>query len=221
MNAARAPWWMTPAAALGALGIELLARTWRVTFAGVREYDAALDRGERCIFAVWHARLLPLVSSHRGRHIAVLVSRSRDGELITRTIDHFGFVTARGSSSRAGREGVLEMVEWAERGHLLGVTPDGPRGPAGVAKAGVVWLASRTGWPVVPLATASSRAWRARSWDRFRVPLPFARVVVGYGEPIAVPRELDAAAAEVWRERVEQALHAHTAEMARRAGETG
>jgi lysophospholipid acyltransferase (LPLAT)-like uncharacterized protein len=216
---ARLPWWTPLAAGAGAAMVGLLGRTWRIRWVGVREYDAVLATGQRCIYAFWHARLLPLVWSHRGRGVAVLVSRSADGELITRVIEHHGFVTARGSSHRGGREGAAEMLEWAQRGHLLGVTPDGPRGPAGVVKPGLVWLATRTGWPVVPVATASSRAWVARSWDRFRVPLPFAEVVVSYGEPIAVPRDLDAETGEVWRVKLEQALHAHTAKVAALAGE--
>jgi hypothetical protein len=210
---------MGPAAGAGAATLWLLGHSWRMRYRGVHEYDAALARGERCIFALWHARLLALVFSHRGRGAAVLVSRSRDGELITRIIGHLGYVAARGSSTRGSLEGLGEMMQWAERGRLLGVTPDGPVGPVGVLKPGLVWLASRTGWPVVPVAAGADRAWVMRSWDRFRVPQPFAHVLVGYGEPIRVPRDLDEAAAEAWRVRIESALHAHTAEIARRAGE--
>jgi lysophospholipid acyltransferase (LPLAT)-like uncharacterized protein len=219
VSAPRVPWWTAPAAACGAAAVWLLGRSWRIEWVGVREYDAVLARGERCIFVLWHARLLPTLFTHRGRGAAALVSRSRDGELVTRVIERLGFVAARGSSTRGGREGALEMVEWASRGHLLAVTPDGPRGPVGVLKPGVVWLAARTGWPVVPVACAARHAWVARSWDRFRVPWPFARVVVAYGEPVRVPRELDEASAEAWRLRLEDALHAHTAATVARAGE--
>jgi lysophospholipid acyltransferase (LPLAT)-like uncharacterized protein len=86
-------------------------------------------------------------------------------------------------------------------------------------KRGAVFLASRAGKPLVPVACASSRAWVLSSWDRFRVPLPFARVVVAYGEPIRVPPSLDDAAAETWRSRIEHALEDLTLEVARRAGE--
>jgi len=206
-------------AAAAATLVRVLGASWRIDRSGLGARDLALARGNRCIFALWHARLLPLVFTHRGRGIAMLVSRHRDGQLITRIIERLGFVTARGSSTRGGEEGVMEMLRLAEAGHLLGITPDGPRGPAEKLKPGLVYLASRTGWPVVPVAAAARSAWVFRSWDRFRVPRPFARVVVDYGDPIAVPAGLDGDALELWRSRVERALCEHTEAVRRRAEE--
>jgi hypothetical protein len=215
------PWWVDPASMLGAASIRALGNTWRVEWIGsVAAVEERIARGEPHIFAFWHARMLPLTFTHRGRGAAVLVSRSRDGELIARTIERLGFVTARGSSTRGGREGALEMLEWAGNGRILhGITPDGPRGPAERMKPGLVWLASRTGRPVVPVATAASRGWKLNSWDGFRIPGPFARVIMGYGEPLSVPSDLDERAAEVWRDRLERALNEITRAVARRAGE--
>jgi lysophospholipid acyltransferase (LPLAT)-like uncharacterized protein len=163
--------------------------------------------------------MLPLIWTHRGRGAAVLVSRHRDGELITRVIERMGFATARGSSTRGGEEGVMDMLRLAKEGRLLAITPDGPRGPAQRLKPGLVYLASRTGLPVVPVASAARRSFRLKSWDRFRIPRPFTRVVVAYGEPIAVPPGVEGAALESWRERVQAALDAVTAAVAARAGE--
>ena len=213
------PWWLEPAAAAGALAVRAMGATWRVDRSGLVAYDAAIARGERCIFAFWHARLLPLVYTHRGRGIVVLVSRHRDGELITRIIERLGFETARGSSTRGGEEGLMDLLRRAGERRLLAITPDGPRGPAEKLKPGLVYLASRTGLPVVPVATASSRCLRLRSWDGFRIPRPFARVVVAYGDPIAVPRGIEGDELESWRARVERALEAHTAAVRARAGE--
>jgi lysophospholipid acyltransferase (LPLAT)-like uncharacterized protein len=216
----RYPWWLEPAAAAGALLLRLLGATWRVDASGLAPFDAEIARGRRCIFALWHARLLPLVWSHRGRGAAVLVSRHRDGELIARIIEQLGYVTSRGSSTRGGEEGMMDMLHRAGEGRLLGITPDGPRGPAGMLKPGVVYLASRSGLPIVPVAAAARSCWRLRSWDRFRVPRPFTRVVLAYGDPIAVPPGLEGAALESWRVLVEGALAAHTAAVCARAGET-
>jgi len=213
------PWWLEPAAAAGALLVRVLGATWRVDRSGLSALDAAIAGGQRCIFAFWHARLLPLVWTHRGRGIAVLVSRHRDGELITRIIERLGFVTGRGSSTRGGEEGLMDMLSLAEEGRLLAITPDGPRGPAGRMKPGLVFLASKSGLPIVPVATASRRSRVLRSWDRFRIPHPFTRVVVAYGDPIAVPRGLEGEALEAWRARVEKALIAHTERVAAAAGE--
>lgn len=213
----RYPWWMKPAAWAGALVVRCFGSTWRIERVGIAEYDAVLDRGERCIYAFWHSGMLPLVYTHRGRGIAVLVSRHRDGELITRIIERLGFVTGRGSSTRGGEEGLRDMLDWAERGHLLAITPDGPRGPAETVKPGLLYLASRTGFPVVPVATAGASAWRLRSWDGFRIPRPFARVVVAYGAPMAVAAGLDREGLERRRRDVERAIADLTAEVERRA----
>lgn len=214
------PAWLGPAALGGTGVLRLLGATWRIERVDMEERDAELANGGRCIFALWHARLLPLIFTHRGRGAAVLISRHRDGELIARLVEQLGYVTARGSSTRGGGEGAREMLRYAERGHLLAVTPDGPRGPAEVVKAGLPYLASRSGLPVIPVAAAARHAWRLRSWDGFRIPRPFTRLVVGYGEPIRVPPGLEGEALEPWRRRIEEALSRTTAEIARRAGES-
>ena len=113
----------------------------------------------------------------------------------------------------------MDMLRHAEKGRLLGITPDGPRGPAEHLKPGLVYLASRTGLPVVPVAAAARRSWTLRSWDRFRIPRPFTRVVVAYGDPIEVPPGIEGEALEPWRARVESALARHTAMVRERAEE--
>lgn len=218
-DAARYPWWLGPLATAGAGLVWLLARTWRIDARGMQAFEARIAAGERCVFAFWHARMLPLVYTHRGRGFGVLISRHRDGELIARILEALGFVTGRGSSTRGGEEGLRDMLAFAERGLVIGITPDGPRGPAEQVKPGVVYLASRTGFPVVPVTSSAKRSWVFKSWDKFRVPQPFARVVVSYGEPIAVPRELDEAGAEAARVRIERAMLELTSEVARRSGE--
>ena len=213
------PWWMGLAAAAGAGVLWLLGHTWRVTWQGVRERERALAAGPGCIYTLWHARLLPLVFTHRGRGVAALVSRSRDGELITGTIAWLGYVAARGSSHRAGGTGARELLAHARGGRSLAVTPDGPRGPAEHVKPGLVWLAGQLGIPVLPVAAAARPALVMRSWDHFRVPLPFARVAVVYGEPITVPASLDAAGVEHWRGVIERAVAAVTARAVAAVGE--
>jgi lysophospholipid acyltransferase (LPLAT)-like uncharacterized protein len=207
------------AATLGALVVRLLGLTWRIDRRGLAALDARIAAGERCVFAFWHARLLPLVYTHRHRGIVVLISRHRDGELIARIIEKLGFRTARGSSTRGGEEGARDLLRLAGERALLAITPDGPRGPAERVKPGLAWIASRTGLPVVPVATASRAAWVFRSWDRFRVPKPFTRVVVSYADPIPIPADADAAALEAWRARLDDAIAAITRQVRTQAGE--
>jgi len=221
MSVARYPWWIGPAATAAAGLLLALGATWRLVRIRLHERDALLDRGDRCIFAFWHARLLPLVFTHRRRSVAVLISQHRDGELIARVIERLGYLTGRGSSTRGGEEGIRAMLRHAEEHRMLAMTPDGPRGPAEQVKPGLVYLASRTGFPVLPIAAGARREWRLRSWDGFRIPHPFARVVVAYGPPIAVPAQLGEDDVEVWRVRIEAAIRELTAEVDRRAGAEG
>jgi lysophospholipid acyltransferase (LPLAT)-like uncharacterized protein len=150
--------------------------------------------------------------AYRGRRVSVLISQSRDGELIARTVAHFGIDAARGSSSRGGVAGLRDLLRKGAAGYDLAFTPDGPRGPSGVVQPGVILAAAATGFPVQPVAIAASRARSLRSWDRFLVPLPLATVHLVYGEPLRVPRRaapeaaardlqarLDAAAADAER----------------------
>ena len=210
---------MGPAGVLGGGLVSLLGCTWRVDERNDRGFEKARSDGERFIYCVWHARMLPLAWTRRGEGIAVLVSRHRDGELIARVIVSLGFVLGRGSSTRGGGVGLREMLAWGERGHALGFTPDGPRGPAEVAKAGVAYAAARLGWRIVPIATSSAEAWVARSWDGFRIPKPFSRVCIAHGTPLPPPPDAEEASILACRERVERALHALTRDVARRSGE--
>lgn len=217
MSAIRHPWWLGPAAVAGAWLVRLLCSTWRYDHDDAAEYTAALASGERFVYAFWHCGILPMAAMRRDEGIAVLVSRHRDGELITRVIQRLGYVTARGSSTRGGDAGVREMLAWADAGRHLAVTPDGPRGPAEVVKEGLVYLAARSGRRVVPIAMGVRSAWKLRSWDRFRIPYPFARVTVSHGAPLALPA-LESEREEA-RARIERALHDLTLEMRSRAGE--
>jgi lysophospholipid acyltransferase (LPLAT)-like uncharacterized protein len=197
------------APAAGAWALRLLALTLRLR----REEKAVellLAAGAPLIYVVWHARLLLLPYLYRRRALRVLVSRSEDGAMVADLVRRFGFVTVRGSSSRGGAEGLLSLARAVRQGHSVVVVPDGPRGPREVLKRGVVLLARLTGAHVVPAALGASSEWRARSWDEFRIPKPFSRCVVRFGEPILVPRDLDGAAQETVRKDIEAALHAVT-----------
>lgn len=143
--------------------------------------------GERFIYAFWHQRQVFFTWSHRNVSAAVLVSKSKDGEMIARTMELSGIDAVRGSSSRGGAAAAREMVDILRSGRDVGITPDGPRGPAREVKEGAVRVAQLAGMPIVPIANAlSNRIEVAKAWDRFQVPLPFGRSVVIYGEPVRV-----------------------------------
>ena len=129
--------------------------------------------------------------AYRGRRISVLVSQSKDGELIARTVARLGIDSSRGSSSRGGIAGMRSLLRKAAEGWDIAFTPDGPRGPLREVQPGVILAAASTGLPILPVAIAASRAKLLRSWDRFMVPLPFSTVHFVYGEPLAVERAGD------------------------------
>jgi lysophospholipid acyltransferase (LPLAT)-like uncharacterized protein len=193
--------------ALGTTALRLLAATCRLRLAEGRAGER-WRAGTPFIFATWHSRVLLLPALYRGRRLRVLISRSRDGELVARLCARFGLEVARGSSSRGGAEALRTLARALAEGTSVVVVPDGPRGPREVVKPGIVALAALSGAAIVPVALGASSAWRLDSWDGFRIPRPFARCVVRFGEPIAVSRAADPDAREAARKEIETALHA-------------
>jgi lysophospholipid acyltransferase (LPLAT)-like uncharacterized protein len=138
------------------------------------------------------------------RACKVAISAGSDGEFAVRIVRHFGVGAVRGSS---GRDGARLLLQFTREDHpLFGVTPDGPRGPRHVAQAGAVWVAARTGLPIVPVGVAVSRSWRLRSWDRFHIPKPFARCAIHFGPELTLGANADRDTVEAGRARLEDAL---------------
>ncbi len=138
------------------------------------------------VVAVWHGLMLAPIWTQRNRGIMALASEHGDGEIIARILERLGYAPpARGSSSRGGVRGLMTMVAALRAGRSVAFTPDGPRGPARVAQAGLFIAAHRSGSLIVPMSMHAGRAWQLRSWDRYTIPKPFARVRVTIGEPFA------------------------------------
>lgn len=187
---------------LAAALIRVLGSTWRVRDVQAAGVPVGHTLAGPTVFAFWHESLLACAYRFRGRGIAILISRSFDGELIARTVERLGFVAVRGSSSRGGAAGLRGMVEAYRAGCICAFTADGPKGPRRVAKTGPVQLAQLVQGPWVGCFHAEpDRAWRLRSWDRFAIPKPFSTVRFGWAkhvplpvpEPTAVQAGLDAA----------------------------
>lgn len=163
------------------------------------------------IFALWHNRLGLCMKAyhsfvrpaHPTDHLAALISASKDGAFLAAILENFGVQPVRGSSSRRGAQALLELSSWAERGYDLAVTPDGPRGPCYVVQDGVMTLAQVTGLPIVPFSFRLNWKIKVKSWDRFQIPLPFARCEMFFGEPISVPRDVT----DEERAKLRQRLH--------------
>lgn len=176
-------WKRTALVFIGSALIRMLALTWRVRSIGREHFEGERRIGRSVIFAFWHGQMLPLVAEHR-RPSYMLVSDHRDGEVIARIVQRFGVRTIRGSSSHGAARALLQLSRTLDAGGDVGITPDGPRGPRHTFAPGALMLARRTGAPVIVLAARANRYWTLKTWDRFEIPKPFARVTVVYDEPV-------------------------------------
>ncbi len=158
------------------------------------------------IFCFWHQCMLGCAWRFRNLGIAILISRSFDGELIARTVERLGFIPIRGSSSRGGVAGLRGMEQAYRAGHHCAFTSDGPRGPVYVAKPGVTMLAQTVGSDVGVFHVLPQRAWRLKSWDSFMIPKPFSRVVFAWTQHVDVPADTTAEEFAETHARVQAAL---------------
>ena len=180
----------------GVTFIRLLASTWRMTTVNGEQVDAARRNGQRMIFTLWHGEMLPLLWHQRGENIAIMISEHRDGEIIARIAESLGFHTVRGSSSKGASRALIGLMRELDAGRDGAITPDGPRGPAHVFAPGVAVAAQRTGAMILPIRARASSAWRLKSWDRFVIPKPFAKVTVTFGPLTPVVADSPREAAE-------------------------
>jgi len=188
--------------------IGLVGRTWRfevIAEDGVTPVLFGEKPGPE-IYCFWHQCVLPCTVYFRRSHAIILISRSFDGELITRILRMFGFGAVRGSSSRGAREGLLGLKDVIESGRTAIFTADGPRGPIYQTKMGPIKLAQITGAPIGVFHLQPEHAWTMHSWDRFLVPKPFTRIVVSWAQWTHVPTDLPAEELESKREELNAAL---------------
>jgi lysophospholipid acyltransferase (LPLAT)-like uncharacterized protein len=205
--------------------VRLLGTTLRLRIGGLAPMLPLWTARRPVIYVVWHGRILMLPwltgrlqRSHGARAPRVLASRSRDGEMVTRFAAAFGLEAVRGSSSRGGALALRALAAALRGGEDVAVVPDGPRGPASELQPGVVTLATMTAAPVVPLGFAARPVRRLQSWDRFLVPLPFARCAAVFGAPVTIEGAADR---ELARKTLQSALDEATAEAERLVAASG
>lgn len=210
----RSPWMYRLVGVLGAWLIRLWMGSLRYRVrkkgdAGIDPCDPAFHG--RYIYVFWHETMLYPAYLYAIPGVKVLISRHSDGEFITQVVRRLGFGVIRGSTNRQGAAALLGMIRHGRSGHLA-VTPDGPRGPRRCLQPGVVYLAAKTGLPIVPVGFASHRPWRGTNWDRFQIPKPGSVATVVGGHPFTVPADADEQTLEDYRVRIEAALREVTSE---------
>ncbi len=194
---------------LASVLLKLLGGTIRWSFTDEAGYMQR-DPDEPLLVGVWHNRIfvLPLCFEwfcRRSRRLNILTSASRDGELLARLVARFGMESVRGSSSRRGVLALRQLQACLARGSDVAITPDGPRGPVYKISPGLLYLAAKTGLPVMTIRVEYERYWELRSWDRFRIPKPFSRVHICFQKPVVIP-EGDEAFMEEQKRRLEELL---------------
>lgn len=186
-------WQLALAARAGTWAIRVLSWTWRRARGERGAFDAARARADGTrggiVLAFWHGEILPVLVEHAADPAHAMISQSKDGELIARISGAFGARAIRGSSSKGGAEALVRAIQMARDGQVVTITPDGPRGPRHSVAPGVVKAAQKAGVPLLGVRVRADRAWVFRSWDRFVVPKPFARVTYAYTPLVDVTAE--------------------------------
>lgn len=173
-----------------------------------QEHRAQVDRiGGPVVAAFWHYTILFIFYFMREETGVAMVSASRDGEYISRIAGKFGYETVRGSRGKGGMQAMKGLIRAMQAGRNAAIVADGSQGPARVAQAGSVVLASRQGVPVLPMLWSCTRYKRFGSWDGTVLPLPFSRVDFFYGEPLFVPSDIGEEGLEAYRLELEKRLN--------------
>jgi hypothetical protein len=189
--------------------IKTLSLTWRVRLVNeVRDVRAPV------IFSIWHNRLALCMKAYYGfgterwpaPGLAALISASKDGALLSRALKYFKVTPVRGSSSRRGRQALLELTTLLEAGYNAAITPDGPRGPKYKVQDGIIALAQVTGATIIPVTAKVNRKWSLKSWDAFQIPKPFAICEIHLNQPLSVPREASDEQREALRAELERRM---------------
>jgi lysophospholipid acyltransferase (LPLAT)-like uncharacterized protein len=197
------------------LGAGIIRLWWRlcrvVQVEGDEHLAAALARAPSLVPCYWHQHQLYcgkylIEQRARGLTAGWLISPSVDGELGAMLVRRFGAAVIRGSSTHTGARALRDYYQALVKDGISPViTPDGPRGPRFAFKPGAILLAQMSGRPILPMAYAASHAWRIK-WDKFVIPMPFARIAIALGPPRYVPRSIDGAALEALQGEMQQEL---------------
>ncbi|GAB4271075.1 MAG: hypothetical protein Kow0029_08370 [Candidatus Rifleibacteriota bacterium] len=177
-------------ARLGAWFIIIINSMVRLKKVGFEKFLAAAAGPRPAVIVSWHNSLVSSIYCHRRRNVVIMTSLSQDGDLLTQILYHLGYKCVRGSSSRGGMRGLLEMVKLMRSGMNGAITVDGPRGPRHEVKPGAVLVSQKAQAMLVPIGLAFSSCIRLNNWDKTEIPLPGSKVVMVTGDPFLIASDL-------------------------------
>lgn len=187
--------------------VRLLSATYRIRIVDPDNEHDILKAGGQIVYASWHQRFFPGITFFSTRKpIAIMISQSRDGEMAARAVNILGWRAVRGSSSHGGGQALETIKNLTGQGYKIGHIVDGPQGPFGTVKPGLIRIAQYAELPIVPVIMSGQNLWVFNSWDRFMVPKPFSRVIIRFGCPIHVPRDMGKGGFEQMQAHVAQNL---------------
>lgn len=189
--------------------IRLYSSTFRLTIENEKPWMDHVNTGGRVLLCCWHQQFFSFIYYFKeyGKYKpSLMISRSKDGELIAGIAELTGWVAARGSSSKGGMSALKNMIQNLKKTGLAAHIVDGPRGPAGIVKKGAVFLALDADAMMVPMYAIAEKAWFFNSWDCFLLPKPFSKVIIRYGEMIKAPENDDDDIVEQHRKRLEETM---------------
>ncbi len=187
--------------------MRLWFRTCTVTLHNHENCFKAEEKDKNGIASFWHYSVIFILYHMRKYSATAMVSASRDGEYVARLAEKFGFETVRGSRNNKGVEGLKAMLRAVRNGNSAAIVADGSQGPPRVMQPGAIFLASRTGVPIVPMILAASSYFTINSWDRTIIPKPFSSIDFYYGEPLFVPKNLNPEEIDEYRLQLEERLN--------------
>jgi lysophospholipid acyltransferase (LPLAT)-like uncharacterized protein len=187
----------------------IYSATFRLVVENEKEWVDYLRKGNPVLLCTWHQQFFAAIrhfQAYRQFKPSIMISQSRDGQIVAGVAQHSGWTTVRGSSSKGGRQALKEMITHLRRSKLAGHIVDGPRGPSGVVKSGVIRLAHAADAAIVPFTITAEKAWYFNSWDRFLLPKPFSKVSLRFGQMIRFERVKEKEQIERQRRQLEDIM---------------
>jgi lysophospholipid acyltransferase (LPLAT)-like uncharacterized protein len=176
---------------------KLLHMSYRYRYSGTQNIEFLKSQNKNAyILGTWHQNLLPGILNQTLNRYVCIVSRSKDAAPVVYTLKKMNHFVRRGSSKKGnrdkgGKQAKEQLIDILKLGIPAAVTIDGPKGPAQEVKPGIIDMAKKSGTPIVPYTTIADSNWTFNSWDKFRLPKPFSKIIVHYGEPLFVPSDAE------------------------------
>lgn len=203
---------------VGPMLIRLYSSTFRVHITNQQHAAPYLQETHDGIFSLWHGRMFPLIYQHRHKRIHILISKHKDGEYVNAIVKGIGYGTIRGSSTSGGGRALMEMIKKAGTGKNFAFTPDGPKGPSGKIKSGLIFFAQHAHLPIIPVGASAEKYFELRSWDNYLIPKPFSRIYLVYGTPLNIPKKLTSKERTHYTNQLETLMNNATAQADHLAG---